>query len=229
MTFMSRSGSKYLRSLLNQNHFEIHDAGETYNEPNKNSSEGPLFRSLSNLMVRPESRVGFHFRFPKQFPEYPILREWLEENSSSVDCIFLSRINHLKAAISQQNVYRLKDEVGKSHLGVSDDYKLPKLKVDLDKLISEIYQREQADVDYRNWAKRHFNTIEVYYEELCNHPEFEVARIFGFLGIEGLIKPQSTASNLKKATSDNLSDAIENYEEMCERLEKEGLIKYVQY
>ena len=101
--FMARSGSKFLRSLLNK-HPNINDFGEVFhNRKEKFLNEGSLMNELGDILLDPASRVGFQFRYPRHFKEFPEIVSLLEKNKERVDVLLLMRRNKLKGAISQQN------------------------------------------------------------------------------------------------------------------------------
>lgn len=226
--FMSRSGSKFLRELLNKNKGQVFCAGECFHDKPKNfPDDGAIFAKLAGLLVRPEEHVGIQYRFPRHFIEFPMLKAWFEEHNTRISVLFLARRNHLKAAVSQQNAERLKRTIGKAHLHQSDTESIDKISLDIGRVVKETRDRELKDDEYRLWAKQHFNILEVFYEDLCQEPLTELGRISTFLGFPFSPTTFDITTNLKKVTSDDLSEAVENFEELRAALVDAGLEKYV--
>ncbi len=224
--FMARSGSKYLRSLLNQ-HPDIHDFGEVFHDREKSfGDEHAVLNKFADIVLSSEPLSGFQFRYPRHVKEFPEIFNLIERNKT-IKMILLRRRNKLKGAISQQNSEKLKAVTGKAHLFKNSSESMGCLNLDVPRAIKEALHREELDEYYKAWAGQHFETIEIFYEDLCKNPELEVNRICKFLGCSpfkpGLLKE----SELVKVTSDNIADAINNYEELTNSLEEVNKLEWV--
>lgn len=218
---MARSGSKYLRSLLNL-HPDVEDFGEYFHNRKQFSDEqAHILERFASLSLSSSKYVGLQFRFPRHFKEYPEIVNLLSANKAKVKVIFLMRRNKLKGAISQQNAELLKRSTGKAHL-FSGSSSIGKLNLEIDRAVKESLEREKNDAEYLNWAQKHFDTHVVYYEDLCEKPKNVANGILSFIGASEFKADFDLSSTLKKVTSDNLEEAIENYEELEREITKAG-------
>ncbi|GGD35989.1 sulfotransferase family protein [Sinisalibacter lacisalsi] len=222
--FMARSGSKFLRSLLNQ-HPDAHDFGEFFHDREKRfPTDAALFEGLGEVLLSPCPVRGIQFRYPRHFTEIPEFVQILDRHPASVRVLLLKRRNTLKGAISQQNAEALKRVTGKTHLfRASDLQKVEKLRLDIPRALKECRDRERLDNQYRAWASARFEALDVYYEDLLRDRESVVKGICSFLGLNPFKPGSLRESELVKVTSDDLSEAIENYDDLARALNAEGL------
>lgn len=213
--FMARSGSKFLRSLLNQ-HPDIQDFGECFHERAKNyGDEGALFSKLGEIFLSPAQAKGIQFRYPRHFNEFPEIARLLEAHPEGVRFLHLKRRNPLKGAISQQNSEKLKKSTGKAHLFKASNLELrQKLLLDVPRAVKEAHDRARLDEEYLAWGRSLFDTHEVYYEDLTSDRERVVNGICRFLQMNPFKPDSLKESDLVKVTSEDLSEAIENYAEL---------------
>lgn len=225
---MARSGSKFLKNLLNK-HPCIDDAGEIFhNKKETFVDENSLVACLGGVLLNPAPRSGFQFRYPRHFKEFPEIVSLLEKNKDQIDVLFLMRKNKLKGAISQQNAELIKRNTGKAHLFTdSDRRQSDRLVLDVDRALKETLDREKKDKEYLEWAETSFNTHVMYYEDLCKDSGFEIAKFLEFLGVPNFKPGTSLESELVKITSEDLQDAIENYNELEAGLEKIERLEYL--
>ncbi|BBO56826.1 sulfotransferase domain-containing protein [Cobetia sp. AM6] len=228
--FMARSGSKFLRSLLNQ-HPDVNDFGEVFHNRGGAFNENrTLLNVFSEVAMSPYKVPGFQFRYPRHPSEFPeidtIIKNRSEEGSLKI--ILLKRKNKLKAAISQQNSERLKRETGKAHLFKSSLAHFGKLELDVKRACKEALDRSSKDKEYVSWAEsKRLRFIEVFYEDICDNAELEVNKIFSFLGVSKLKPGTLKDSDLVKVTSDNLSESLKNYQELEEALFELGRLDWI--
>jgi len=182
--FMARSGSKFLRSLLNQ-HPDIEDFGEFFHDRAKKfPTDSDLFTGLGQVLLTPCPQRGIQFRYPRHFIEIPEFTELLISRPQAVRILHLKRRNKLKGAISQQNSEALKKVTGKTHLfRESEISNVEKLELDIPRVLKEAQQRDQLDAEYLQWATSRFETLEVFYEDLVEDRVRIVAAICRFLGL----------------------------------------------
>lgn len=228
--FMARSGSKFLRSLLNQ-HPDVNDFGEVFhNRDGAFNEKRTLLNVFSEVAVSPYKVPGFQFRYPRHPSEFPEIDEIIRNRSEegSLKIILLKRRNKLKAAISQQNSERLKKETGKAHLFRSSQASFGKLELDVKRACKEALDRSSRDEEYSSWAKnKNLSFIEVFYEDICDNAELEVNKIFSFLDVSKLKPGILKDSDLVKVTSDNLSESLKNYQELEDALFHLGRLDWV--
>ena len=226
--FMARSGSKFLRSLLNQ-HPDIQDFGEFFHDRHRKfPQEGDLFAGLGQILLTQQPVRGIQFRYPRHFTETPEFPALLEACPKAVKVLLLKRRNKLKGAISQQNSERLKRDTGKAHLfRDSGDVRLGKLELDIPRALDEASQRDRLDSEYKTWAENRFDTLEVFYEDLVADRTTVVNDICHFLGLRPF-KPESLReSTLVKVTSDTLSDAIANHDALVPAARARGMERWL--
>ncbi|VVS92356.1 hypothetical protein [Desulfoluna spongiiphila] len=221
ITFMARSGSKFLRSLLNQ-HPQINDHGEIFHDRSKMSEErNDLLRLFSKITLDPHPVPGFQFRYPRHYKEFPEVKDALLSCRNSINVVLLQRKSKIKGAVSQQNAEKIKKSTGKAHLFKGSSFAdYNKLILDVPRAIRETLQREQLDNEYYEWASKHFSTLLLNYEDLCVNTEFEIARVCEFTGLMPLKPGNLKQSDLVKITSDNLKEAIQNYDELYDELDR---------
>ncbi len=221
--FMARSGSKFLRSLLNQ-HPDISDFGECFHDRPMNFREdGALFAKLGEILLTPGLLKGIQFRYPRHFREFPEIPELITQHPGGVKCLFLKRRNKLKGAISQQNSERLKKCTGTAHMFRDSNPDLrQKLVLDFHRAIKEAHERAHLDDEYLAWARSYFKTHVIYYEDLVSAEERVVNEICQFLGVNPFKPGFLKESPLVKVTADNLEDAIENYDELVQAVHQSG-------
>ena len=228
--FMARSGSKYLRSLLNQ-HPDIHDFGEVFhNRKDTFLEQDSVLKVFANVALAREPVSGFQFRYPRHVNEFPEVFRLVESHpKGSLKLVLLKRRNKLKGAISQQNSEALKARTGKAHLFSSSAIsEAPKLHVDVDRAVKEAKERAEADDTYLSWAKEAgFELTEVYYEDISQRPESEVNRVCRFLGCSPFKRGSLQQSDLVKVTSDRLCDAVENYDELKQSVVENGMSQWI--
>jgi LPS sulfotransferase NodH len=218
---MARSGSKFLRSLLNQ-HPDVNDYGEIFHnrESGFDETKTPL-KVFSQIALSSEKQPGFQFRYPRHPKEFPEINEIIENavSGQSLKFILLKRRSKIKAAVSQQNSERLKKDTGKAHLFKSTKYLVEKLSLDVNRALKEALDRERKDDYYVSFVKgKQLDYVEVYYEDLCADPESIVNEIFRFLGLSPLKPGTLQESDLVKVTSDDLPDSLHNFDELKEAL-----------
>ena len=164
--------------------------------------------------------VGFKFKFPAQFDTFPEIVNELK-SGLPIRLVVLSRTNLIKQAVSRQNMRRLKTRFGAgSNLECQKDYP----EIDHGRFIVDIadtisYARNSQKDEKR--LVKEVGTLEqfgcsamfVNYEEIVADQKAVTDKIFQFLGVPSV---QVLGSKYKKATADDLSEAVENYQELCE-------------
>ena len=102
----------------------------------------------------------------------------------------------------------------------------PKLTIDVPSIVSltKYYLRKHSefvagiDVFFEPGSSQ--RVLRIDYEDLLSNEDQTPQKVFEFLGVD---KHAKVVSNLRKATPDNLADAIENYDELVEAVRNTDL------
>ncbi|MDJ0569650.1 MAG: sulfotransferase domain-containing protein [Pleurocapsa sp. MO_192.B19] len=231
ISFFERSGSSFLVDLLNQ-HPDISCKTEVFSikKINENRCRLPQFPNreavrdtLDRIYQKGLKANGFKFKYQGQYDLYPDVYEYLLENADKINVIFLYRKNRLKAAISKQNQLRLVSMGKPSNLDQDNFVKLEKLNLNIEQAFKYINQREILDKKYYEELKKFKNKYVVAYEDLNNETDSIIKNIYSFIRVDSTYKP---SEKIKKITSDNIKDALANYEELVEKIK---CTRYEQY
>lgn len=206
----SRSGSNYLKSLLN-NHPEIESEGELFRRLYGRNSFSFWNRNFS-FKKHSIRMVGF-----KLFYYHPLDTNdrsvWdFIKLDTSIKLIHLRRQNLLEMYVSQElanksNVWSSKDkQVQKIDNRIEIDYE------DFIKYCEEIRYWENSFLE--NFSSH--SILEISYEELIKDTNLNVIRIFDFLNV----KPVLVSSDFKKQNRNSISSLIINFEIFESRLKE---------
>jgi hypothetical protein len=203
-----RVGSAYLISAL-----DSHPSIRAYQEilVDKESSEQVevYTRLLRSKVISKVKAVGFKTKLsdvvdPETFSEYL--------NRNGVKVIALRRRNLVKIVVSWINCERLFKATGRYHLYGSDDPVDP-THLDLDDFAVRLHcVSEQRDrFEEFVWGQLETQVLTIWYEDMFSSESHEaISSVLRFLGVK--IRPVHGTTS--KVTSDDLSDAIANYEEL---------------
>ena len=124
--------------------------------------------------------------------------------------IHLERNNVVKQALSGINAQKLARATGRYNL-FDEANRLPPQQIDPKELHENLLRREQWQRDLHEFLVRHaMPTLHVTYERLLAGEEDAVGDVLQFLGV----RPAPLRSPILKATSDNLRDAVLNFDEL---------------
>lgn len=231
ISFFERSGSTFLVDLLN-NHPEISCKKEVFGLKNNGGNQTRLPQFDDLVSVRAEldkiysnerKANGFKFKYPLQYQYYPDVYEYLLARNETIRVIFLYRRNRLKAAISQQNHRHLIKIGNKSNLKQDNYVDLGKLHLNVKQAFKYINKREDLDRKYYEELKHFKYKYVLAYEDLYNNTEEIVEKLCLFLEVDTGYKPISKQA---KITKDNIEEAVDNYEEIVEKIR---CTRYEQY
>ena len=212
MFLVGRVGSTYLTSLLDS-HPNILALGEELRDLEKEGAKAQLDWTrdfLNPPLVGRHGARGFnvkhvHIVDPDEFAKL------LQQNECKV--LHMSRRNRVKSVISRINGKRLYNKTGMWGL-YDENNKLPPLTVDLDEFDEFLRHREKMDNELADYVDSlHLETLPLYYEDLTTNQSGFLDRVFDFLGVE----PHTVQGSTLKITSDNLSEALSNFDELRSR------------
>ncbi|MGB3510836.1 MAG: hypothetical protein WBA93_16715 [Microcoleaceae cyanobacterium] len=217
-----RSGSTLLVQLLN-NQPKIHCEGEILNG---RSYKKVLF---PNLYVQGRCTKFFGKIYGFKVKIYQLTEDQyidpekfiLNLSSQGWKIIYLSRNNYLRSEISAM----LASSKNQWHSSSKSSLKNQKITIDCNRLLKrcerrDIYRLKEEEI------LENLEHITVVYEEdllLAKNHQGTSDRIFNYLGLESV----SVKTKLVKITSDRLSDVIENYDELVEKVSKTKYAKFL--
>lgn len=209
--FEGRCGSTHLTRLLDA-HPRIRARPEMLSRI-KNNGGGPkkqLRWARRHLVPPPDGSVdaiGFKTKL-RDVIDVPGFASVLMGCNARV--IHLERENLVKLAVSSINAGRLAKATNRYNLFDEAD-RLPPLHIDIDEFIWNLEQRGAWQEDLRQFLSRLDQpSLRVSYESLLRDESAVLEQVFAFLGVD----PFPVSSDVLKNTSDNLRDAITNFEEL---------------
>lgn len=175
---------------------------------------------------------GFKFKFPIQHKLFPDVLEELRHLASRTRFITLSRKNPLKQAVSRQNMLRIQSALGPGFANLNSDFtEIEKQKiqqqsfeVDIEAAISYagqlLKQNRNARKVVSDLLPEGTERLDISYEDLLYRQTETSKQVLRFLGVDDQIPLNA---EVRKATSDRLSEIIENYQELVEEVSKTEL------
>jgi LPS sulfotransferase NodH len=223
-----RTGSTFLKNYLNS-HPDILCYGELFNKPKycvKVQPEQFYKRNYFNFFAKYKAApylnnilngnkaVGFKLMY-NQANELSLTPKKISE--MGIQIIHLTRQNYLKIFISRQM---------KMLTGVAHSKKITneffKIKLNCKQMLKSIKQIHN-DVEFYN-KQINNRSFKITYEQLFNDTYGESKKILDYIEIA---PNKQMRCELKKITSDNLSDIIENYDEVTEHLKNTPYEKFL--
>jgi Txe/YoeB family toxin of Txe-Axe toxin-antitoxin module len=247
IAFMGRSGSTHLLHLLNQ-HPDIMCFNEFFNVQSFWGKGGrrlnrKIKRIIKQLMGRDRlvkyylSKVyqasspacrGVEVNINGQFDAFPEVYQWLKENSNKVKCIFLSRENNLRGALSKQNFKRIKKKYHSANIEQDRDVHVEFLDVDIDLAVQETQKREKLNELYSKRLSREFDTHHILYEDLVANEMGTLNGCFEFLHAKTISDGNSFKHKTQRISANRIRDYVSNFDELHRRLKKENLEHYIE-
>lgn len=212
--FVERSGSTFLRSALHS-HPEVVSLGEEFavlKDKGHGAAEQMAWarRFWNPPLIGTKRALGFKTKImdildPEGFAQLL--------HAKRCRIIQLHRRNTVKAAISTINAKRLHEASGTWNLLREED-RQPPTAIDPEELDRLLRLREQWDRDLEAYAARlDLPKLALTYEELLLDENAFLQRVFNFLEVKpGPVRPRTL-----KNTSDNLREAILNFDELRAR------------
>ena len=203
--FEGRSGSTYLMEGLNS-HPWVHAIFEPMVPLAKEGAESQI-GFVTRFFSSPGDHraVGFKTKL-KDVLDPTRLAEELRRLQAKI--ILLERRNRIKLVVSLYNSVRLNEATGDWNLYDEKD-RLAPAAMDPEVFISWLEKLEDWNRKLRKYTSDlGLATLSLCYEDLLVEQQATFNRVFSFLGVE----PQPVTGNARKNTSDDLREALPNFE-----------------
>ena len=223
MIISGRSGSSYLRTLMNQDP-RVLMMGEMLAKKNQEEQEKIIRRFFDGKIDEHNSEknklvIGFKTKLTDVLNENNFVQQI---NCNNTVIIINRRKNYLRQAISRARMLVLIDKTrkkyGESHH--SPKYKndvVDKIKVDVDWIYKFTKDFEARDKQLEKLSKKLDNKVEIiFYEDFAYDPVIAVNKLSEILELD--LKIENFNATYKN-TPANLKEAIINYDELKARLE----------
>jgi LPS sulfotransferase NodH len=210
--FVGRSGSSYLTSLLDS-HPNVRSLYDELTELKDKGAKAQLEwanRALTPPLVGRNGAVGFKTK-PANVLDLDAFSRLLEQNQCRI--IELQRRNRIKSVVSHLNGRRLAEATGM--WGLFNESARPEpLHIDPDEFDQVLHHREEVDQALADYVDSlPLPKISLAYEDMLQDEDRPLQKLFSFLDI-----PPKTVQGISfKITSDNLREAIVNFDELYAR------------
>ncbi|MGA9532818.1 MAG: hypothetical protein WBR18_08900 [Anaerolineales bacterium] len=212
--FIERDGSTYLTSLL-ISHPNVHAVYERFAVMRqKGQTAGDQIawarRFWSPPLIGTKGAIGFKTKLVDVLDPQAFARLMGELR---VTVVQMHRHNSVKAVVSRINARRLHEESGHWNLYKEKD-RIPPLQIDHNEFDQFLRERKQDEKDLARFVDSlGLPTLDVSYEELLTDRDSVLEHVFDALGVP----LRAVVSKSIKHTSDDLRDAITNFDELRER------------
>lgn len=206
---VGRVGSTFLTTLL-QSHPDIYALSEELRDLEEQGADAQL--SWSQRFFQPpliglHKARGFNVKLV-----HLVDRDRFTQLIQSEGCriLHMQRRNRVKAVISRINGKRLYNHTGMWGLFDEKD-RLPPLTVDIEQFQDFLHHRESVDQELADYVRGlNLPVLELFYEDLLSDQQAFLDQLFSFLGV----RPWQVEGSTLKITSDDLSKAITNFEDL---------------
>jgi len=220
--FQGRVGSTYLTEALDK-HSEIVCWKEYFTtitdhldlyERKKRNKKGPTqLEWLDNFYSSPPmscSAVGFKTKL-KDVLDMEGFSQPLIKHHAKI--IHLQRRNKVKLTVSKINAVRLNEATGDWNL-YNESQRPEQINIDFEQFDSWLKDCEKrANTEAAFLSKMNLPMINIYYEDLFKENTDSLNKIMNFLGVEF----ENVQGDALKTTSNDLKEAIENFDELAAR------------
>lgn len=209
--FIERDGSTYLTSLLST-HPQIDAIYERFAVLKQKGAGSDEQLAWAREFFTPRwlnhvKAVGFKTKLIDVFDLAGFGALLKEKN---VCIIQMQRRNRVKAVVSRINARRLFESSGNWNLYKESD-RLEAITIAPALFAKYLREREQADQELEDFTRTlNLNTLKIVYEDLLTNRDGTLSKIFDFLHIDSVALAGKTIKN----TSDNLRDAVLNFDEL---------------
>lgn len=225
-----RTGSTLLTNLLNSHPFITCDY-EILLKFLENIYQSPLFPETYIKSQAIKSSSAFYgcdlkyYQLNKMRLPINICPEKIMLNlyESGWKIIYLKRVNILKSSFS--NIIAHKRQ--QWHNTSDKPFKKIKIFIDYDELLKLIKDREEVMIEEENIMKKIPHLPLIYEEDLLNSKQHQIIgdKVCQYLDLESHI----LKSQYKKVSADNLTEEIQNYEEIIYKLQQSEYRKFIDF
>ena len=213
--FQGRCGSTYLVEALDS-HPEIRCEFETLSALKKQNYKSEHQLAWARNFLTPDADCEVVRGFKTKIRDV-IDPDGFADLIRDLDCkiIHLRRKNLVKLTVSSYNSVRLKKRTGDWN-AYDESERLSRATFDPDLFESWLHNSAQRAAEEKTWVKELAQpTLTLYYEDFLIDRESYFDRIFRFLGVRSI----PVGGKAKKATSDDLRNALSNFDELVARYE----------
>ncbi len=209
--FIERDGSTYMTSLLTS-HPDIEAVYERFAVLKQKGANGYEQLTWAKDFFTPRwinrfAAVGFKTKLVDVLDKEGFINLLREKN---VHILQMQRRNQVKAVVSRINAKRLYDASGKWNL-YDEKERMPAFEIDPQMFDQYLQERIQADDELTRFTESlHLPTLKMVYEEMLVNRDEILKKVFNFLNV----RPFPVEAKTLKNTSDDLRNAILNFEEL---------------
>lgn len=209
--FIERDGSTYLTSML-QTHPEIKADYERFAVLKQKGASGEqqlewAYQLFSPRWIGRHGAIGFKTKLVDVLDQQGFIKLLYDKNCHIIQ---MSRKNLVKAVVSRINARRLYEATGYWNL-YNEKERLPPPVIDFGEFDQYLQEREEAIQELEQFCDSlELPKMNIVYEDLLLDRDNVLNKLYSFLHI----KPHPVQSKPIKSTSDDLSEAIENFDEL---------------
>jgi LPS sulfotransferase NodH len=209
--FFGRDGSTYLSSLL-ESHPDIRQLYEQFGGMRKKGQGAKEQLDWARDFFTPSvigrvGAVGFKTKIADVLDLEGFARLLREKRCHIIQ---MRRLNLVKAVVSRFTGRRLNEETGRWNLYKQED-RQPAMRVDPVEFDTYLKERESAYAYLETYVRQlDLPTLKIFYEDLMLDRDAVVRSVLAFLRV----KPRALVGTTLKHTSDNLREAILNFNEL---------------
>lgn len=218
-------------------------------EPLRVTSEGSYFRQIAqfgraktiaptskqaiahlyDIFSCPVTACGFKFKFPIQYKLFPEVIDELQSVGKKLRVISLARRNFIKQAVSRQNMLRIRTVTEGAECNLSGrispttkrEIVGTSFRIDVEKVIQYAKQLQEHHARFQENVRRFGEmsgreVLEIDYQDLLDDYDETIKSTLRFLQVDQEVE---LVSRMDKATSDRLSEAVENYDELADAVQ----------
>jgi LPS sulfotransferase NodH len=208
--FEGRTGSTWLCDMLDA-HPHVRCQHEILKPAGRKGGQDAILARFRKAVTQPgksgKQVLGLKAKL-NQVGDVDAFRQLLVE--LNVDIIHMKRRNLVKQVISELRSIELAEKTGKPTLYKEED-RVPAAAIDPATFRTKFQQRLKREAVMDEYVQDlPLRNMLLFYEDLQVDRERTLAKVFEFLGVPG----HNVTSNLLKHTSDDLRDAVQNFDEL---------------
>lgn len=209
LLFEGRTGSSYLTTSLDS-HPKVHALEEALVRLKKEGHEAQerwIRKALTPPLIGRWGSIGFKTKLrdisdPARFSA--LLKEL------DVKIIHMQRKNRVKVTVSEINCNILHQKTNYYNIYKEED-RLAPVSIDVEQFKRVLKMREDLDSQLKHFVEElRLPTLELYYEDILRDEADVLHRTYNFLGVPPILTKGTSFKN----TSDNLREALLNFDEL---------------